>query len=64
MMVGFENTLNLAGSAYFQLFTYLLVPGFLIEGLLIISIEMYIQRRKDKKADKKSEKQKLVIEVI
>ncbi len=50
-----------AGSVYFQLFTYLLVPGFLIAGLLMISIGMYIQRRKEKRGEKRDEKQRLVI---
>lgn len=36
------------GSVYTQLFTYLIVPGFLFTGLFLIALGMYIQGKKDK----------------
>ncbi len=49
------------GSVYFELYTYLIVPGFLAGGLVLIAIGMHLQRRRIKKVGQQQAKQKLII---
>ncbi len=49
------------GSIYFELYTYLIVPGFLIGGLSLIVFGMYLQRYRTKKVGQEQAKQKLII---
>ncbi|OFX17583.1 MAG: cytochrome C [Bacteroidetes bacterium GWA2_31_9] len=51
-----------AGNVYFELFTYLIVPGFLVAGLLIIPIGMYLQNRREKKGFKEDESKRLIFD--
>jgi len=50
-----------AGNVYTELFTYLVVPGFLVFGLILISYGMYRKRRRNKKGIKTSDTKVLII---
>ena len=50
------NTFFGFGGSYIGLFTYIVLPGFMITGLLLIPIGMRINRKKARKAEKEGKK--------
>lgn len=51
------------GNVYTQLFTYLVVPGFLFLGLLLIAYGMYRKRKRIRKGTKESDRKIIIIDL-
>jgi nitrate/TMAO reductase-like tetraheme cytochrome c subunit len=52
-----------ADNSYFELFTYMVVPGFLLLGIVLILAGMYLKRRKLRKRTSELESKRFVIDL-